>query len=317
MEQLQDSTQAQDEKRCIETFLDWYNKRWGAGLVYQRAERVFPEIGNSTRWDFVIRGDRFLPWYATEIKRLINPETRIKLMRWNRFLRSITNRLANKLQGEFLVYGVPSLKLERQRRTELKRVLTDLLLSNAASMRNDEMVNLGSQILERFSEWPSTPHLNMSLSPPIEHRVNEDSCFTLHKISDTGCSFELGFAQSGAFRLNQVVIDGLNTLFDNGEVSQANAQLGLAKRKGAKGTILLLDYHLNSWYPNHVKEILANRMNSAQLSDIDSIYLIKASQKRVSEVWSARITFSSLRLSFKKGIPSPFSSWLRFRRRVS
>jgi len=149
------------------------------------------------------------------------------------------------------------------------------------------MVDLGSEILRQFKEWPSTPHLNPNLSPPIEHRLNADSCFTLHKLSDTGCSLELGFAQSGAFLIDQVVVEALTSLFNNGEMLQANEQLGLAKQKGAKGAILLLDYHLPSWYPNKVKGILASNMNSKQLSNVDNVYLVKVSQNRISEVWDA------------------------------
>ena len=119
------------------------------------------------------------------------------------------------------------------------------------------MVDLGSEILRQFKEWPSTPHLNPNLSPPIEHRLNADSCFTLHKLSDTGCSLELGFAQSGAFLIDQVVVEALTSLFNNGEM------------------------------PNKVKGILASNMNSKQLSNVDNGYLVKVSQNRISEVWDA------------------------------
>jgi hypothetical protein len=200
---------------------------------------------------------------------------------------NIKNSLSDRLQGEFLIYGVPSLKLEKQKRTELKRVLTELILQNAQSLRNDGMVDLGSQILIRFKEWPSTPHLNSNLSPPIEYRVNADSCFTLHKLSDTGCSLELGFAQSEVFRISQEVVEALASLFNNGEILQANTQLDLAKQKGAEGTILLLDYHLPSWYPNEVKQVLTNNMHSNQFSSIDTVYLIRVYQNRVSKVWDA------------------------------
>lgn len=191
----------------------------------------------------------------------------------------------NQLQGEFLVYGVPSLRLEKHKRTQLKRVLTKLVLQNTASLKNNEMVNLGHQILRLFKEWPSTPHLNPNPPYDIEHRVNAGSCFTLHKISDKGCSLELGFAQSGVFLLDQVVVEALTSLFDNGEILKANTQLALAKQKGAKGTILLLDYDLPSWYPDDARQVLANNLNSEQSSNMDAIYLVKASQNRVSKVW--------------------------------
>jgi len=77
----------------------------------------------------------------------------------------------------------------------------------------------------------------------------------------------------------------LTSLFKNEEILQASKQLALAKEKGAKETVLLLDYHLPSWYPNVVKQVLGNYMNSEYLSSIDTIYLVKASQNRISKVW--------------------------------
>jgi len=87
------------------------------------------------------------------------------------------------------------------------------------------------------------------------------------------------------FVVKQKVEEALTSLFKNEEILQASKQLALAKEKGAKETVLLLDYHLPSWYPNVVKQVLGNYMNSEYLSSIDTIYLVKASQNRISKVW--------------------------------
>lgn len=285
MEKAEEPSKESDECQCIETFLNWHNMQLGTSFSYQRAENVYHDIAASTRWDFIITQSDSSTWYAAEIKRLIRPEAKIQLVQWNKFLVNIKNSLGNMLQGEFLIYGVPSLKLDKQKRTELKRLLAELIQRHSQSLRKDEMVDLGPYIIKRFAEWPSTPHLNMSLSPPIECVVNADSCFTLHKLSATGCSLELAFAQSGVFVLDQAVIEALTSLFDNGEIIKANTQLGLAKQKGAKGTILLMDCHLPSWYPNHVRRVLADNLNAENSSNMDAIYLVKTSQNRVSKVW--------------------------------
>ncbi len=285
MEKAEETSKELDECQCIETFLTWHNERFGTSFSYQRAENVCPDIADSTRWDFIISQSGCSACYAAEIKRLIKPEARIQLVQWNRFLRSIANRLGNQLQGEFFVYGVPSLELDNQKRTALKRLLTELILCKSKSLTKDKMVDLGPHIIRRFKGWPSTPDLNPNPPYDIEHRVNANSCFTLHKISDTGCSLELGFSQSGVFLLDQAVVEALTSLFDNGEILKASTQLGLAKQKGAKGTILLLDYDLPSWHPNDAKQLLVKKMNSVQLPNIDAIFLVKASQNRVSKVW--------------------------------
>jgi nitrous oxide reductase accessory protein NosL len=87
------------------------------------------------------------------------------------------------------------------------------------------------------------------------------------------------------FLLDQAVVESLTSLFDNGEIFKANTQLALAKQKGAKGTILLLDYDLPSWYPDDARQVLANNLNSEQLFNMNAIYLVKVSQNRVSKVW--------------------------------
>lgn len=284
MEQFEESANERDERLCVETFLNWHNK-FKVSCGYQRAEKVFSEIADSTRWEFVITQNDSSTWYAAEIKKLIRPETKIQLVRWNKLLKDIRNNLLNRLRGEFFVYGAPSLNFDKQKRIKLKRVLTELIIENAQFLSNNEKVDLGSQILVHFKEWPSTPHFNPNLSPPIEYIVNAEACFTLHKISDAGCSLELGFAQSGAFLVKQEVEEALTSLFENEEILQANKQLALAKEKGAKETILLLDYHLPTWHPNDVKQVLGNCMNSEYLSSIDIIYLVKVSQNRVSKVW--------------------------------
>lgn len=294
MGKAEEPSKESDECQCIETFLNWHNKRLGTSFSYQRAENVYHDIADSTRWDFIITRRGSSTWHATEIKRLIKPEARIQLVQWNKFLANIKNSLGNRLQGEFLIYGVPSLKLDKQKRSALKRLLAELIQHHSQSIKKDEMTDLGPYIIKRFTEWPSTPHLNLNLSPPIEYVVNVDSSFTLYKLSDVGCSLELGFAQSRAFVLDQAVVEALTSLFDNGEILKANTQLGLAKEKGAKGTILLMDYDLPSWYPNHVRQVLANNLNSENSFNMDVIYLVKTSQNRISKVWgTTRNIFST------------------------
>ena len=285
MEKTEGPSKESGECQCIETFLNWHNKRLGTSFSYQRAENVYHDIADSTRWDFIITQRSSSTWHAAEIKRLIKPEARIQLVQWNKFLANIKNSLGNRLQGEFLIYGAPPLKLDKQKRSALKRLLAKLIQHHSQSIKKDEMKDLGSYIIKQFAEWPSTPHLNLNLSPPIEYVVNADSSFTLHKLSNVGCSLELGFAQSGVLVLDQAVVEALTSLFDNGEMLKADTQLGLAKQKGAKETILLLDYDLPSWYPSHVRQVLANNLNSKNSSNMDAIYLVKTSQNRVSKVW--------------------------------
>jgi hypothetical protein len=104
-------------------------------------------------------------------------------------------------------------------------------------------------------------------------------------MADTGCSVTLEASPVDAFDVQETMRKALDALFDpkTDGVLLANKQLSLAKSKGAKRAILLLDCYL-LWRPNAIKAHL-NGKESRLLSGLDSIYLVKASQKRVTRVW--------------------------------
>ena len=122
---------------------------------------------------------------------------------------------------------------------------------------------------------------------PSPHVVRNPHALWLFKMSDEGCSVEPGASPPDIFYVAEAVTEAIGTLFDPARegVLQANEQLALAKVKGTKKTILLLDCHL-PWQPNTVKQVLASK-DSSFMSDIDVIYLVEVSQKRVSNIWSS------------------------------
>lgn len=89
-----------EEKECADCFLSWYNHRYGVNYTLERAEKVFPELTDGTRWDFVAtRHDNTNEWCALEIKRLIRPQTKIQFVRWSSILKRATNELRGSWQG--------------------------------------------------------------------------------------------------------------------------------------------------------------------------------------------------------------------------
>ena len=132
-DQIVDSQTTLSEHQCVEAFLNWHNKRNDTCFSYERAENIFTEIAYAVRWEFVITQNGYSSWHGIEIKRLIKPEASIKLIRWNKFLARVKKSLPEQLQGEYFVYGVPPLNLDKERRSVLKRLLIELITKSATS----------------------------------------------------------------------------------------------------------------------------------------------------------------------------------------
>jgi len=195
---------------------------------------------------------------------------------------TVTKQLSGLLQGEYLVVGTPSLWLNRNENRKLKKILPRVVLTKAKNMNNGASVKLGAEILAKFPIWPSRPHVEMRPQP---HLVKIPDEIKLFKISDRGLSIEPGTSPVDIFNVSGALEEATNALFDPAKegILKANEQLGLARVKGAKKTILLLDCHL-PWEPNSVKRILASKDHS-YMSNIDEIFLLQVSDHQVSKVW--------------------------------
>lgn len=277
------SNKEREEQACAACFFNWYNRRYKVYYSLRRAEEVFSQLSNITRWDFVAtQHDRSNEWYAVEIKGLIRPQTKIGFVRWGEIFKGVTRELSGLLYGEFLVAETPSLQVSKSEKSKLRKVLSDVVLQKAKNMKKNESVNLGSEVLAQFPSWPFTPHLEMQPQP---HIVKIPDRLLLYKTSDIGCLVEPGASPVDVFNVTEAVKEAIGALFDHDKegMLQANEQLGLARDYGAKKTVLLLDCHL-LWRPNAVRQIFAS-IDSSSMSNIDVIYLVEVSQERVSKVW--------------------------------
>jgi len=270
------------ENACVKCFFDWYTLISGAIYSVERTEHVFPELADSTRWDFIAtpRGER--EWCALEVKGLIRPKTKVELVHWTKMFAAVTKQLSGLLQGEYLVVGTPSLWLNRNEKRKLKEILPRVVLTKAKNMNKRASVKLGADILAKFPIWPSRPHVEMRPQPHLAKIPHEIELF---KISDRGLSIEPGMSPADIFDVSGAVGEATNALFDPAKegILKANEQLGLARAKGANKTILLLDCHL-PWDPDSVKQIIDSKDHS-YMSNIDEIFLLRVSERRVSKVW--------------------------------
>ena len=270
------------ENACVKCFLDWYTHTSGTVYSVKRTEHVFPELADSTRWDFIAtpRGER--EWCALEVKGLIRPKAKGELVHWTKIFTAVTKQLSGLLQGEYLVVGTPSLGLNRNENRKLREILPRVVLTKVRNMNLRATVKLGAEILAKFPNWPSRPHVEMKPQPRLVKIPHEIELF---KISDRGLSIEPGMSPVDIFDVSGAVGEATNALFDPAKdgILKANEQLGLARVKGAKKTVLLLDCHL-PWDLNSVNQILGSKDHS-YMSNIDEIFLLKVSEKRVCKVW--------------------------------
>ena len=270
------------ENACVKCFFDWYTLISGTVYSVERTEHVFPELADSTRWDFTAtpRGER--EWCALEVKGLIRPKAKVELVHWIKMFAAVTKQLSGLLQGEYLVVGTPSLWLNRNENRKLREILPRVVLTKAKNMNKGASVKLGADILAKFPNWPSRPNVEMRPQP---HLVKIPHEIELFKISDRGLSIEPGMSPVDIFDVSGAVTEATNALFDPAKegILKANEQLGLARVKGANMTILLLDCHL-PWDPDNVKQILDSKDHS-YMSNIGEIFLLQVSEQRVSKVW--------------------------------
>jgi len=202
----------------------------------------------------------------------------------------VTKNLTGLLRGEFMVAGTPALALNQKERSQLRKVVTDVIVEKASGMTKDDKVDLGPMILAQFPSWTSKTDVKRDPQPQIVKTADE---LWLFKISDRGCSVEPAASPPDVFYITEAITEAICGLLDQNEggMLKANQQLGLAKEMGAKETILLLDCHF-PWRPNTVKEVLAGKdLNS--MSNVDVIYLIEASHKRVAKVWRSKIRINA------------------------
>jgi len=272
------------ENACVSCFFDWYTHISGTVYSVERSEHVFPELANSTRWDFIATPRDERAWCALEVKGLIRSRAKVELVHWTKMFAAVTKQLSGLLQGKYLVVGTPSLWLNKNENRKLKEILPRVVLTKAKNMNKRASVKLGAEILAKFPIWPSIPHFGMMPQPNLVKIPHEIELF---KISDGGLSIEPGMSPADIFNVSGALEEATNALFDPSKegILKANEQLGLARVKGAKKTILLLDCHL-PWDPDSVERILANKDHS-YMSNIDEIFLLQVSDHRVSKVWWA------------------------------
>ena len=253
------------EEACARLFVAWCSKQSGLKYRLERPERVFPESSGGQIWDFMARRDETDPeWKAIEIKELIIPKIYPKSKFWEDFSRDVTKDMRGKLRGTFQIV-VPAdldIKVGQKGRHKFEKALIETFEKRAPRLKLNKLVDIGQDILMKFAD---SPHQESDpLAEPLQLHIM--------KTSDNGCEIKSSAAVMGP--VPGAIEQALNGVFGGRKEPRANEQLGLAKHKGAKETILLLDCNpLLHDKEQMVRDCLA-RLDADALSNIDHIYLV-------------------------------------------
>jgi hypothetical protein len=253
---LRNRRQALAEWACARVFLAWQyaQNKTGYYLKRPRCDKTRQE----KIWDFVARRQKRAPcWIAIEHKGLVTPDIGSKLAFWKYVLCKVTAAMKCHTKGTFWISEPPDLSLNSKEKTELINVITESIVRIAPSLSKDQSTNLGPEIAKQFSHWPQTEF------GPCELGIK--------RASSNGCEVRLdsvsvrGFFQEKARNVIEQDLCGM--------VERANDQLGLAKCKGAKETILLLDCDPIFEKPDELGRKIAT-LNKSTLANIDHVYLV-------------------------------------------
>lgn len=278
----QERAKHQQELACASAFVDWLSSREQDRYSLQRAEEAFPDLKGRLRWEFVARGCDPARWLAIEVKGLRVSELGRGFSDWNKRLVRVTKMLGDGLKGTFAIILPPPLSLNQNKGGELEEAIAESLRQVVSTMQEGDTRDIGAQIKKLFGDWPTEePYFDFGqrkvMYPPHELKV--------FKQSDDGQSVFLGVGPVHTFAVDPFLKGAVGKIFTSpaGRAATPSRQLGLAKKKGAMRTVLLLDSHIG-WEPDPVAQAL-REVEPRHLDGIDSIYLVSISEKAVAHLW--------------------------------
>jgi len=266
-----------EEEICVERFLNWYNKRHKRNYIYKRTEDHpnFTGLKGELRWDFLAyEHDNPEEWIGIEVKELqFLRGTSVCFAFWGNLCSDLNKLLARRrFQGGFEIGFPPPLDLTQRERQRLLEVFSQVLIDKQSGWKAGETKDIGPDVWSKFPKWPT-------------QRSNEDewdewgrarpSKLEITKVSDSGYEVRV---------VTSPLIDGdvveeekkaFNAVFKqkNG-IIQPDNQLGLAKEKGAKKTLLLLaGIGVDEGLTRNFVQSVAHHL----ISHIECIYLVDMS----------------------------------------
>ena len=256
------------EKICVERFLNWYNKQHKEIYVCEKTKDHFHELNGKLRWDFIIyQPSSPKEWLGVELKELATTrEVSSWFKFWNRLCLELAEDLAGKgIHGKFRIIHPPVLNLKPEKRLEFRRVFVEVVI-NKQSMLNEDFVDIGPDIADKFPNWPK----QKTRGRAEYHMSGKDRPHELLINKNPHSRCEVTSPSSPIVARDGVELH--KKTFGEADIKHANKQLRLAREKGARKTILLF-----ACYPFIEESLIKYQIQNLDrhiVSAIDSIYLV-------------------------------------------
>ena len=276
--------QLYDENTCAKIFLKWMGGQQGVEWLLIRAEDEFPELANETRWEFVARrADSDEEWIALEVKSLVSPEGESQHGNWRKLVDDVNKKVGGRLPGKYWLAHLPRYTFDQAQRKTLVDSLEGAILDAAKTLREGEQEDIAPSVAACFSHWPKdTRKQPKGFDPETREARFPPHPLLLLRGSGEGSSLGIGVGPIVGSWVDPALRTAIIGLLKR--ESRANAQLGLAREKGAARTVLLLDERID-FDPQLAAEII-HGLDTSHLSNIDEVYMVSTfGGERVQQVW--------------------------------
>jgi hypothetical protein len=281
---MNDSQQIYNENTCASIFLKWLGARGGSDWTFRRAEEEFPELANRSRWDFVAhRAGSNDEWIALEVKSLVFPEGESQHGNWHKLVDDVNKRLGGSLLGRYWLADFPIYTFSQAQRKLLVDALERAVQEAAQTLEMGGQTDIGPSIAVYFTHWPKDTRKQPSgIDPRTLHLIYLPHSLLLLKGSGQGSSLGIIMNRIVGYSPEPTIKTAIIGLLKG--KANANAQLGLARDKGAPRAVLLLDEHVD-FDPQLVAKFIGG-LGTSHLSNIDEVYLVSTfGGEHVQLVW--------------------------------
>lgn len=280
--------QLHDENTCAEIFLKWLGGQQDVQWTFIRAEEKFPQLANTTRWEFVAhRAASNDEWIAIEVKSLVFPEGESQHGSWHKLVDDVNKKLGGRLPGKYWLAHLPRYTFVQAQRKTLADCLERTVQEAAQTLEKGRQKDIAPSIEACFKHWPKdTRKQPMGFDTETLQALYPPHQLLLLKSSNEGNSLRVGVDPVVGYWSEPALKTAVIGLLQGS--GRANAQLGLAKDKGALRTVLLLDERID--FDPQVVQVVAKvirGLDTSHLSNIDEVYLVSTfNGEHVKCVWS-------------------------------
>jgi hypothetical protein len=273
----------ESEYECATLFIQWFNRRNNTRYEVMRTEEFFPELEGRKRWDFVAHQKREPDWIAIEVKQITSREYYEHDTCWRKVFEQVKGQLKNRMNGAVEVLAVPNVVVHQDQRAELAKAISQAILDASSNPKRAPFVDVWPEVRKQLlgslsvlcDRTTTTFGLRETEGPALHVRFVIPS-----KRFDIQAMY-LG----GRWVSSSVDKDAIADLFtpeaDSGRI-RADSQLEVAKQKGARTTVIVVDG--NDWHLKDLRRVV-KRVSASLMPNVDLVCHADTSHWILTQFW--------------------------------